>query len=112
MIKVNVLGAEYTIEIVPPDQDEIMKKGDCDGYTDKTSRKIVVSTMPESDLDDVRQYQKQVIRHELIHAFMNESGLQGNYEHYNKYGQEETMVDWIAIQFPKLLRAFEAADCM
>ena len=112
MIKVNVLGAEYTIEIVPPDQDEIMKNGDCDGYTDKTSRKIVVSTMPESDLYDVRQYQKQVIRHELIHAFMNESGLQGNYEHYNKYGQEETMVDWIAIQFPKLLRAFEAADCM
>ncbi len=105
-------GAEYTIEIVPPDQDEIMKNGDCDGYTDKTSRKIVVSTMPESDLGDVRQYQKQVIRHELIHAFLNESGLQSSFEHCKQYGQEETMVDWIAIQFPKLMKAFREADCI
>lgn len=112
MLKVNVLGEEYTIEILPPDQDEIMKNGDCDGYTDKTTHRIAVSTMTDSDLGEVKAYQKQVIRHELIHAFMNESGLQGNFEHCKQYGQEETMVDWIAIQFPKLMKAFREADCI
>ena len=43
---------------------------------------------------------------------MYESGLDANFEHANQFGHEETMIDWIAIQFPKLYKAFEAAGCL
>lgn len=37
---------------------------------------------------------------------MEESGLSNNFEH-KSIGIEETMVDWIAIQFPKMKKVFE-----
>lgn len=110
-LKINVLGTEYTVEVLSPDAEHYLKENKCDGYCDSSSHRIVVSTCPESDLDDLESYIKCVKRHEIIHAFMNESGLQSSWEHH-QYGQEETVVDWIAIQFPKLLKAFEAADAL
>jgi len=37
---------------------------------------------------------------------MYESGLANNFMHQES-GQEETMIDWIAIQYPKMERLFE-----
>ena len=48
-----------------------------------------------------------VLRHEIIHAFLNESGLKDNFEHTSHAGHEETMVDWIAIQFPKIATVYK-----
>ena len=45
------------------------------------------------------------IRHELVHAFAYESGLAEN----SPWAFNEEMTDWIAIQFPKMLKAFETA---
>jgi hypothetical protein len=36
---------------------------------------------------------------------MAESGLQSNWEHNQEFGQDETTVDWIAIQLPKIVKA-------
>ncbi|EKC80170.1 hypothetical protein LEA_01668, partial [human gut metagenome] len=33
-------------------------------------------------------------------------------EHANQWGHEETMIDWIAIQFPKILKTFEEIGCL
>lgn len=52
------------------------------------------------------------MRHEIIHAFLAESGLQANYEHYRQFGHDETLVDWMAIQFPKIYKAFREADAL
>jgi len=52
--------------------------------------------------------ERATIRHEIIHAFLFESGLGFNFEH-NERGQEELMVDWIAMQYPKIKAAFEKA---
>lgn len=35
----------------------------------------------------------------------------GNWEHKN-FGQEETVVDWVAIQFPKLLEVFKKVGAL
>ena len=43
------------------------------------------------------------IRHELIHAFMDESGFGDCFEHKD-FGQEETVVDWFAYQMPKITK--------
>lgn len=55
--------------------------------------------------------QKENLRHEIIHAFLLESGLGYNIEH-KEYGHEETMIDWLAIQSPKIFKAFKEAGCL
>ena len=110
MKKVNILGTEYTITTASKTEDTFLEK--CDGYCDKTSKRIVVLTKTDDcELDIFEDYQKKVIRHEIIHAFLFESGLQENFKH-EEWGHEETMIDWIAIQFPKMLQAFKEVDCL
>ena len=105
-MKIDVLGTEYTVEYKPMADDEV------DGFCDYTSRRIVMRSDNTNELEDFERHMKKQLRHEIIHAFLAESGLQSNFEHCNKFGHEETMVDWIAIQFPKLLKAFETADAL
>ena len=108
-MKINVLGTQYTIQTKPRAEDPCLN--DCDGYCDKTSHQIVVVTRDDGcNLDDFEAYQKKVLRHEIIHAFLFESGLHENWSHVQ--GHDETYVDWIAAQFPKLMVAFMAAGCI
>lgn len=108
-MKISVLGTEYAVEIRQMKEDKLLN--DCDGYCDKTTHRIVVAEKDnDSDLGDYEQYQKKCIRHELIHAFLFESGLHENFQHTN--GHDETMIDWIAAQFPKMQKAFEEAGAL
>ena len=110
MTKIDVLGTTYTISVVHKNKDKFLVTAD--GYCDKTSKKIVVRAKDEScELDDYEVYKKTCLRHEIIHAFLYESGLHQNF-HHDEWGHEETMVDWIATQFPKLHKAFKAAGCL
>ena len=107
---VNILGTEYTIIIASRAEDKNLDN--CDGYCDKTSRRIVVTAKEAvCDLDCFEEYQKKVMRHEIVHAFLFESGLHECFEH-KASGHEETMVDWIAVQFPKMLKVFKDAGCL
>ena len=112
-IIVSVLGTEYRIYLdVPEEEDDIF--GDCDGYCDKTSHRIAVCAKSiDTNLDDDVQYRKQIMRHEIVHAFLFESGLGGDAV-WHVAGQEhpEQTVDWIARQFPKLLKAFQQAGAL
>lgn len=109
-MKIDVLGTEYTIEELSHAECEYLEQ--CDGFCDKTSKRIVVTTKPEKcELDDFEAYRKQCLRHEIIHAFLFESGLSNNFKH-DEWGHDETMVDWVACQFPKLLKAFKEADAL
>lgn len=110
MKTVNILGTEYTLELLSREQDKFLK--DRDGYCDKTSKRMVVCLPDETnELDNYDVYLKTVIRHEIVHAFLFESGLHENFSH-PQFGHEETMIDWIAVQFLKLQKAFEEADCL
>ena len=110
-MKINVLGTEYTIEERTVEEDSYLES--CDGYCDKSTKEIVVAKQkPDNDLNNYEWYRNKVMRHEIIHAFLYESGLDVNFEHANRYGHEETMVDWIAVQFPKMQKVFEEVGCM
>ena len=110
MNKIDILGTEYTIEEKSREQDTFLQN--VDGYCDKTSKRIVIVTKSDScELDDFEVYRRQILRHEIIHAFLFESGLHGNLEH-KQFGHDETYVDWIAAQFPKLQKAFQDADAL
>lgn len=110
-MKINVLGTEY--DLVEHDVADDSYLENCDGYCDKTTKMIVFAKKkPDNDFDDYDEYCKKVIRHEIIHAFLNESGLQENFEHTNKFGHDETTIDWFAVQFPKILQCFKDAGCL
>lgn len=109
-MKVNVLGTEYEIMTISRKEDRFLET--CDGYCDKTGKRIVVVTEEDDcELDNFEKYQKQCIRHEIIHAFLFESGLHANFKH-EEWGHDETMVDWIACQFPKIMKAFEEVNVL
>ncbi|MBR4208648.1 MAG: hypothetical protein IKQ96_00335 [Lachnospiraceae bacterium] len=82
---------------------------DADGYCDPTVKQCVISSFEEEmGLPGCKKnlwvHQEKVIRHELVHAFLYESGLSEN-----SWAGNEEIVDWIAAQFPKLDGAFVAA---
>ena len=102
----DVLGEDYSVLILSPEEDHRLRE--CDGFTDKTSHRIVISDEYKyGNLDCPGAYLLKILRHEIIHAFMYESGLGECWEHVSQ-GQEETVVDWFAIQWPKLHTAFSA----
>ena len=108
MKKINVLGTEYTLKESDASQD--IKLDGRAGYTDTSIKECVVDSMnivtPTSKAN-LPEFKKSVIRHELIHAFLYESGLDAC-----SWAKDEEMIDWIAIQFPKLLKAFKEADAL
>lgn len=110
-MRIDVLGTKYTVTITTVKKDPFLNS--CDGYCDKTTKKIVVKAEDEnSELGNYGVYLKKILRHEIIHAFLFESGLHENFKHADEFGHDETMIDWFAVQFPKLYAAFKAADCL
>lgn len=119
MQKINVLGTEYTIETHKISEDEYMEKEHLSGYCGEESKLIVIADMSEKkyfpDFDEKEQesYYKKVLRHELMHAFLNESGLSANAIVPDcAWAKNEEMVDWFAIQAPKLFKVFQEAGCL
>lgn len=104
--KVNILGTEYKITL------KELKDSDVDGFTDYTEKAIVIRSDNYNEVGNFEWLQKKQLRHELIHAFMAESGLQANWEHVQKFGHDETTVDWIAIQSPKMFKIFQDLDIL
>lgn len=107
---VNILGTEYTIEYLNTDDDENISN--VDGYCDYTSKRIVVKSNNNNNLGDFKSNQKKQLRHEIIHAMLAESGLQANFQHCEQFGHDETMIDWVAIQFPKLLKIYQELNIL
>lgn len=118
-MKIDVLGTKYTIKRVNVGEDKYMEKMQFGGYCDNSAKTIVILNLKSTpdwkdEPDDViKKQESETIRHELIHAFLNESGLRYNsFAPEKAWARNEEMVDWIAIQFPKLLKAFKDADAI
>lgn len=100
-MKLSILGTEYEL-IVANERDYPYIK-ECDGYTDTSVKKLYVKDFTEcqkedGSLHDLNAYAHKVAMHEIIHAFMYESGLSVN----SDWATNEELIDWIAIQLPKL----------
>lgn len=113
--KVNILGSEWSMKF--GNEKEYPNLTNADGYIDLSTREIVVDDMEASQGQigakaDLESYQKQVVRHEIIHAFLLESGLDSNSNSADSWAVNEEMVDWFAIQSPKIFKAFNEYDLM
>lgn len=106
---VNILGTEYTVNLVT-EQAEPRLEGR-DGFCDETTKEIVVENYKRGQQGEkgrLEIQEKKNIRHEIVHAFLFESGLAENSE----WAQNEEMVDWFACQAPKIYAAFRAAGAI
>lgn len=108
-MKVKILGTEYEV-IKDAEEKDYPQLKKCDGFTDFSIKRIVVADFDkdESSVDDIDWYKKKVLRHELVHAFIHESGLAENCD----WARNEELIDWIAIQFEKILGVFIELQCI
>lgn len=103
---INILGQEY--EIIKEKDNKRMKNLDAGGLCETYTKQIFIDDfeITESTLLNSEEYKKKVLRHEIIHAFLHESGLDINSE----WARNEEMVDFFAMQFKKILKAFEETE--
>lgn len=110
-MKVNILGAEYEIVIDAPEE---MLPEDSDGCMDHSLKRIAVAKFEpdRNSIKDLGCYRKKVLRHEIIHAFLYESGLWNNSGNIKAWATSEEITDWMAIQSPKIFDVFEKVGCL
>ena len=108
-MKVDILGTEYEIIILSEEDFPKLKAMNAGGLAELYDKKLILNknnTSPtETTYDNLKAYSDKVIRHEIVHAFFHESGLMD-------YCQDEQLVDWIALQMPKLKKAMEETACI
>lgn len=118
-MNVSVLGTEYAIEIKKYDDDADFERLGCSGYCSSMTKQIVICDMAtykgwERETKEVCDRQiKETLRHEIIHAFFNESGLSENSNPVESaWARNEEMVDWFALQGPKIYKAWQEAKAL
>ena len=118
---VSILGTNYSIKKVKHGCDEYMERMKFGGYCDGVLKEIVildVKTIPDpywtnASAEFIERVERETLRHEVVHAFLNESGLKHNaVANEEAWAKNEEMVDWIAIQFPKILEVFKKLGCV
>lgn len=103
---INILGTDIRVLFRAEDQDKSLEE--CDGYFD-ASESLIVVKIPKADcmsLGNLEYYQKKVLRHEITHAFLYESGMAHCSGTADSWAVNEEMIDWFAIQSPKIFKVF------
>jgi hypothetical protein len=112
-MKVDILGTEYEMLMRTREEDKDLKE--LDGYCCSYEKIIVILDPSEFDDSDKSKAErlKEIKRHEITHAFLSESGLKWESHKPDKpWAKNEEMIDWFAIQSPKMLKAFGQADAL
>lgn len=111
--KINILGTEYTIYLRTGEECKKLDENDAGGFCEPYAKELYVRDLPREKPDPATVAKpegnvKHNIRHEITHAFLFESGLAV----CSNWAANEELVDWIALQAPKLAKAFEEAEAL
>ena len=117
---VNILGSIWAIIVKTYDEDRYFADHKADGYCNGAVREIAIldlTTHPayerEDDIRSIFEWMKDTLRHEIVHAFFKESGLdESSFSYGGSWAKNEEMVDWIAHQGEKIFHAFEKCGCL
>lgn len=98
-MNVNILGTDYELK-----EDKSIIDSGLDGLCKEYSKEIVIRPCeemlsPRDNMEDKIKRYREVMRHEIIHAFFSEAGL-------DDYSDNEQLVNWLAIQIPKMNDVF------
>ena len=118
-MKVNILGTDYEIIKKAYKDEPTFEKNSLDGYCDPWTKTIVYCDLDTDErwnddpAETKRRCEKQTLRHEIVHAFFDESGLQASSFQFNgPYSKNEELIDWIALQGEKIYRAWAKAGAL
>lgn len=116
---VNILGTNYTIEYRKYQEDPYLSKNDFSGYCSHQDKRIIVGLMrtfpgfEEETCEVILSTERQTLRHEIVHAFLYESGLDTSAsEVTGSWARSEEIVDWFALQGPKIFIAWKEANAL
>ena len=105
---IEILGTEYKIK-ENCNIEEYSALRENEAYTDFTTKEIIIGEYDKDTYNSVKNLDyhiKKVKRHEIIHALLYESGLDCNTD----WATNEEIVDWIAMQYPKMKEIFNKLD--
>lgn len=118
-MEINVLGTQYSVIVKKYAEDEVFERRSIDGYCDGWTKQIVVCDMTtykgweHEPPETITAAQKETIRHEIVHAFFEESGLaDSSLALEASWAKNEEMIDWIAMQGPKIYKAWQEAGAL
>lgn len=99
-MQICIMGVEYEIKHETIETDPELKG--LDGYVD-WKKKIIVLNKDSTNA---------TLRHEIIHAYLHESGLSYNSGSAEAWAVNEEMVDWFALQLPKIAATLIELECL
>lgn len=106
--KISVLGTPYTVRFCG-ELSEPRLRG-ASGDINSNIKDIVVDDLSDYSTryynvpaEGHEEWTKLVARHEIIHAFLYESGIRDH---------DEKMVDWVAMMLPKMYETCFKAGCI
>lgn len=95
--KVSILGVTYDVYIASAEQEATLKNRS--GCVDTTVKNIFINSelfkRDESTVKNLSSIIQETLTHEIIHAFIDESGLGDPY-------QSEVMVNWFTLMLNKI----------
>lgn len=116
---VDVLGTRYKIEIHKISEDSYLEENKFDGYCSEYQKLIVIADVNEekyfacSNQTERKTIENRILRHGIVHAFLNESRLSDCAMQYSQaWAKNEEMVDWMAVQIPKIIEAYKWCECI
>ena len=115
--RLTILGTEYTVSRYKESEHSFFKNFEKCGMCDEMLKEIAI--IDTADLPNAadyseewfKEYEKEIIRHEIIHAYFNESGLKDSgHRYFDSVFKDEELIDWIAIQGKKIYKTWMEAE--
>lgn len=108
-MKVNILGTDYIIKKLDERECPKLALMEANGLAELYSKELIINKnineQTGKEYDRLEEYEKKVLRHEIIHAFFHESGLDG-------YTNDEVLIDFLALQVGKMVVAMQKSGCL
>lgn len=109
MKKVNILGTEYIVKRMTVEEYPKLTLLEANAVVELYSKEIIMDKNMNQhtgkEYNNFEEFENRSLRHEVVHAFFHESGLKD-------YCYDEKLVEWIAVQAPKMFKAFEELKCL
>ena len=113
------MGQSWRIKVIDYEDDPFFDKWKVDGYCSWPERLIGIgdaSTFPSMEDESLMYWEnnmREALRHEIVHAYLYESGLASNtFAPKTPWAKNEEMVDWFANQGPKIYKTWEECSCL
>lgn len=114
-MKVSIMGVTYNIFFVDEYPERLRSIGEyASGLCNRNEREIYIQRCKDEDLTEHgrQRSMKNTLRHEILHAYLEESGLSANSKSTVTWAQNEEMVEWFSIQAPKIYMTYMEVGCL